>query len=202
MDRHLTTDRLVVRRFLPTDGPGLHAVLSRPEAVEFEPYDVVTRAEADDLARERAVDPRFWAVQTADATLVGTLYVAPSGPDWWRTWELGYVFHPDHWGQGYATEACRALLAAVFDDGAHRVVAHCDPANVRSWALLERLGLRREAHHLRAAAFACAPDGTPLWHDAYTYAVLSQEWSAGAGRAGDDPERPAPPVSGAPRSTR
>ncbi|WP_307844636.1 GNAT family N-acetyltransferase [Actinotalea solisilvae] len=176
-DRPLGTDRLSLRRFLASDGPALHGILSRPAAVEFEPYDVVTHAQADDLARERASDPRFRAVETRGGTLVGTLYLAPSGPDWWRTWELGYVFHPDHWGRGYATEACRALLTAVFADGAHRVVARCDPANVRSWALLERLGLRREAHHVRAVAFVADSDGGPVWHDAYTYAALAEEWA-------------------------
>jgi [ribosomal protein S5]-alanine N-acetyltransferase len=176
-DRPLRTDRLSLRWFEAGDGPALHGILSRPEAVRFEPHEVVTRAQADDLAQQRASDARFRAVETRDGAVVGTLYLAASGPDWWRTWELGYVFHPDHWGHGYATEACRALLAAVFDDGAHRVVARCDPANVRSWALLDRLGLRREAHHVRAVAFASDADGAPVWHDAYTYAVLVDEWA-------------------------
>ncbi|MCL3861158.1 GNAT family N-acetyltransferase [Actinotalea sp. K2] len=150
---------------MDSDGPGLHGYLSRPEAVEYEPYGPVGPDEADDLARQRAADQRFWAVQTAAETLVGNLYLAPSGPEWWQSWELGYVFHPYHWGQGYATEACQALLDAVFDDGAHRVVAHCDPANLRSWALLERLGMRREGHSLRAAAFVRDPSGRPLAGD-------------------------------------
>jgi len=176
-DRSLTTARLVVRRFVPADGPGLHAYLSRPEVVQYEPYGPVGPDEADALARERASDPRFWAVQTLAGTLVGNLYLAPDGPEWWQTWELGYVFHPDHWGRGYATEACRTLLDAAFEGGAHRVVAHCDPANIRSWALLERLGMRREGHALRAAAFVRDPEGRPVWRDAYTYAVLDEEWA-------------------------
>ena len=49
-------------------------------------------------------------------------------------------------GNGFATEACRALLRELFvDRSAHRVVAHCDPRSTRSWAHLERLGIRREA---------------------------------------------------------
>lgn len=175
----LTTDRLVLRRFLAADGPALHGYLSRPEAVRYEPYGPVRPEEADALAAERAADDRFWAVQTAAGTLVGHLYLAPVEPEWWRTWELGYVFHPDHWGHGYATEACRTLLDAVFDDGAHRVVAHCDPANHRSWSLLERLGLRREGHALRAVAFTRDTGGRPVWHDAYSYAALDEEWADG-----------------------
>ena len=187
-DAILTTDRLVVRRFTASDGPGLHACLSRPGAVEYEPYAPVGPAEADALAGERAADPRFRAVQTHAGTLVGNLYLASSGPDWWHTWELGYVFHPDHWGRGYATEACRTLLDAVFADGAHRVVAHCNPANVRSWALLERLGMRREGHAVRAAAFSRNARGRPVWHDAYSYAVLDEEWGPDGRTRGGEAE--------------
>lgn len=191
------TDRLVLRRFTASDGPALHGYLSRPDAVEYEPYGPVGRDEAEHLARERATDPRFWAVQTTAGTLVGNLYLATSGPQWWHTWELGYVFHPDHWGRGYATEACRALLDAAFDDGAHRVLARCDPVNVRSWALLERLGMRREGHSLRSAAFDRDAEGRPLWHDTVTYAVLEEEWGAAGAPPGRGPGV-RPPRAGSP----
>ena len=173
------TDRLALRRFTPADGPALHAYLGRPEAVEFEPYGPLSAEQATGAAAERAADARFWAVDLRPgAGLVGHLYLAAVEPEWWRTWELGYVFHPDHWGQGYATEACAALLNRVFASGAHRVVAGCDPANTRSWTLLERLGMRREAHSVRPVAFARDSEGRPLWQDAYRYAILGDEWRA------------------------
>jgi RimJ/RimL family protein N-acetyltransferase len=105
--------RVVLRRFAPDDVPDLHAYLSQPAAVEFEP--------------------------------------------------------------------CRALLRELFvDRSAHRVVAHCDPRNTRSWALLERLGFRREAHLRAAASFAVDDAGNPVWHDAFGYALLSDEWERAA----------------------
>jgi RimJ/RimL family protein N-acetyltransferase len=173
------TERLVVRRFRPTDGPGLHAILSRPEAVRFEPYGVQDAAACERIARDRAADPRFWAVErAADGVLLGTLYLAPAEDPAWATYEVGFVFHPDHWGRGYATEAARALLDHVFGDlGAHRVLAHCDPRNAASWRLLERLGMRREGLHRRAASFAADDAGRPVWHDVAVYAVLAEEWA-------------------------
>jgi len=173
------TARLVVRRFRPTDGPGLHAILSRPEAVRFEPYGVQDAAACERIARDRAADPCFWAVErAADGVLLGTLYLAPAEDPAWATYEVGFVFHPDHWGRGYATEAARALLDHVFGDlGAHRVLAHCDPRNAASWRLLERLGMRREGLHRRAASFAADDAGRPVWHDVAVYAVLAEEWA-------------------------
>ena len=139
--------------------------------------------QAAQAAADRAADDAFWAVCLADGDLVGNLFLAPSGPPQWRTWELGYVFHPDRWGQGLATEACCGLLDHVFTDlAAHRVLARCNPENTRSWALLERVGFRREGHQRAAASFATDVDGQPVWHDAFLYAVLDTEWGSGCSR--------------------
>lgn len=174
--------RVVLRRFTPDDDPDLYACLSQPAAVEFEPYGVLSADDAVRAATERAADERFVAVCLASTgRLVGNLYVAQDGPAPWRTWEIGYVFNPRDWGHGYATEACRALLRELFVyRSAHRVVAHCDPRNTRSWALLERLGFRREAHLRSAARFAADDAGRPVWHDAFGYGLLSDEWERAA----------------------
>lgn len=174
----LRTRRLLVRRFRPSDGPSLHGMLSRPEAVRYEPYGVVDEDGAHVLAAARTHDERFLAVTLGDGTFVGNLYLAPEGPERWRTWQVGYVFHPDHWGHGYATESLTVLVDELVAADAHRVVARCDPRNTRSWGLLERVGLRREAHLLRAASFADDADGRPVWHDTFVYAVLADEWRA------------------------
>lgn len=58
--------------------------------------------------------------------------------------ENGYVFHPDHGGKGYATEAVHRVLHLAFDDlGLRRVVARIDAENVASARLAARLGMRR-----------------------------------------------------------
>lgn len=180
--RRFATSRLLIRRFEPSDGPGLHSYLSRPEAVTYEPYPVQSLADCKAEARRRGDDPDFWAVCLAGTgQLVGNLYFHPEQPTPWRTYELGYVFHPDHWGHGYATEAVTGLLDEAFGHwGARRVVAHCNPENTASWRLLERVGFRREGHFRSAASFVTGDDGLPVWHDAYAYAVLASEWSASA----------------------
>jgi RimJ/RimL family protein N-acetyltransferase len=172
----LTTDRLLIRRFLASDGPGLHGYLSRPEAVRFEPYPVQTLVECEDMAAKRAENPDFWAVCLPDGELVGNLYLHREQPEAWRTWELGYVFHPDHWGKGYATESAAALLTACFEQwGAHRVIARCDPRNPASWRLLERLGFRREGRLVQNASFATDERGEPVWKDTFLYAALASD---------------------------
>ena len=170
----------MLRPFTTDDGPGLHSYLSQESAVHYEPYGVQDEQAAAQLAAERAQDDSYRAVcLEPGGDLIGNLYLAASGPEQWRTWELGYVFNPEIWGRGYATEACRGLLDHVFQDlRGHRVLAECSPENTRSWALLDRLGFRREGHIRAGASFVNGTDGEPIWHDSYLYAVLDREWES------------------------
>ena len=76
-------------------------------------------------------------------------------------------------GQGFATEACTAVLDLAFEHlGLHRVVANMDARNTASARLAERLGMRREAHHRSAEMFKGE------WSDLLVYAILDREWRA------------------------
>ena len=56
-------------------------------------------------------------------------------------WRIGRKF----WGRGYATEAAHAAVADGFDNiGAHEIVAFTVPHNVRSRAVMEKLGMQRD----------------------------------------------------------
>jgi len=90
-----------------------------------------------------------------------------------RQGEVGYIFHPDFQHKGYATEAVRALISMSFAElDLHRIFARCDTRNVASFQLMERLGMRREAHFREHKLIK----GT--WDDQYIYAILQSEWSA------------------------
>ena len=83
---------------------------------------------------------------------------------------IGVTFAGAAHGRGYATEALTAVIDHLFASGIHRVIADCDVRNVASAALLERVGLRREAMHRKSAWFKGE------WTDEYVYAVLADEW--------------------------
>jgi RimJ/RimL family protein N-acetyltransferase len=86
--------------------------------------------------------------------------------------ELGWVFHPDHGGRGYATEALRELFRLCFDVlGLRRVTAYCFAANEASWRLMERVGMRRESHTVRDSLHR-----SEGWLDGLGYALLADEW--------------------------
>lgn len=88
--------------------------------------------------------------------------------------ELGWVLHPDHAGRGYATEAVRELLRLSFEElGLRRVTAECFADNDASWRLMERVGMRREAHSVKDSLHR-----TGEWLDGLSYALLADEWEA------------------------
>ena len=63
-----------------------------------------------------------------------------------RQGEVGWHLNPAYHGHGFATEAATALLEFGFLElDWHRIVARCYEGNERSYRLMERLGMRREA---------------------------------------------------------
>jgi RimJ/RimL family protein N-acetyltransferase len=176
----LTTERLILRRFTEEDTQDLYEYLSREEVVHYEPYGVFDYESARKEAVRRASDDSFWAVCLQDTgKLIGNIYFQHKEPAEFMTWEIGYVFNPDHSGQGYATEAAAGMIRYGFQElHAHRIVAECNVLNVPSWKLLERLSMRREATYLSVAFFKRDEEGSPIWFDAYSYGILAQEYQS------------------------
>ena len=99
--------------------------------------------------------------------MIGNLYLSQENA---TDWELGYVFARAFWHCGYAAESARALMQHAFTcEGAERIVAMCDPQNVASWRLMERLGMRRTQELKRNVFFFRDENGEPIWHDTYVY---------------------------------
>ena len=172
------TDRLVIRNFCSDDWKDLYEYLSQEAVVKFEPYGVFTEDACKQEAINRSGNDAFWAVCLKYGhKLIGNLYFQQQEPKSFLTWEIGYVFNPAYYGKGYATEACQGILKFGFEQlGAHRIIGRCNPENTASWKLLERLSMRREGHYKKTVFFKKTPDGKPIWHDAYEYSILEEEF--------------------------
>lgn len=103
-----------------------------------------------------------WAQEEVAADAVGTVA------------EIGWALDPSVQGRGLGTEVAAELLAICFDGlGLRRVVAQCTADNTASWRIMEKVGMRREAHWV---ADALHRDGR--WYDSLSYAILADEWRA------------------------
>ncbi|ADL50778.1 GNAT family N-acetyltransferase [Clostridium cellulovorans] len=174
----LETERLIIRRFCADDWSDLYEYLSQESVVKYEPYDIHTEEDCKQSAIYRSKDDAFWAVCLKENNkLIGNIYFKEQGPKEFSTWEIGYVFNPAYYGKGYATESCKRILKYAFEQlGAHRVIGKCNPENSASWKLMERLSMRKEGDFRKTAFFKKSNDGTPLWHDAYQYSILDEDF--------------------------
>lgn len=141
--------------------------LSREEcaiAIQQRIAQVALETEGDRIIL--AVDARETGVLVGEVSLIWRSVDARQG-------EVGWIFHPDYHGRGFATEAATALLDLGFGlVDLHRIFARCDVANSASWRLMERLGMRREAHFREHALFKGG------WDEEFHYALLQREWIA------------------------
>ncbi|ASW54644.1 GNAT family N-acetyltransferase [Plantactinospora sp. KBS50] len=185
-DYPVRTDRLDLRPFEDGDLAALHAYLSRPDVARY-----LYQGPADDAASRAALERKrqptalraagdalnLAVVVRATGRLVGDVLLFWTNAEH-RQGEIGYILHPDAGRQGYATEAARAMLRLGFDGlGLHRIVGRLDARNTASARVLERLGMRREAH-LRENEYVKGE-----WTDEVVYALLAREWRAAGGPA-------------------
>jgi len=171
----MITDRLHIRRFIADDWAELYEYLSDKRVVEYEPYPPLTETQCKEAAEHHAKSKDFWAVcLKANNKLIGNVYLSEKEQG---NWEIGYIFNFAYQNMGYATEAAKALISTIFsENNAHRVFANCDPENVPSWELLERIGFQREAHLRKNVYFHTSEGGLPLWKDTFIYGLLKEEW--------------------------
>lgn len=172
----IETERLLIRKFKPSDAQDLFEYLSLPEIYRFEPGEPATLQEASDLSAERSEADNFLAVVLkSNAKLIGHLYFEQRQPPEFRTWEIGYIFNPAFQRLGYASEAAAALVDYAFANlHPHRIMARCDQTNPASWKLLEKIGFMREGAFKQFAYFRTDEAGNPFWIDAFEYSKLEQ----------------------------
>ena len=171
------TPRLRLRRFALADMPTLMAYRRDPTVQQFQNFGEWTEAEQRTFLAEAQLaelDAVGKSIQIAVAlrernTLVGDLYVRLTEPE---QAEIGYTFDPAQRGQGYASEAVRGIFDYLFGTlNLHRIVAICATENVRSYKLMERIGMRREAEMRQSYRYS------GVWRDEYMYAILREEWT-------------------------
>jgi RimJ/RimL family protein N-acetyltransferase len=175
----VVTERLHLRPFVPGDLDALVAIHGDPEVVRYlywgvrdreELRDVLVEKQRRDALAKEGDALNLAAVLTDSGELVGDMTL------FWhsekhRQGEVGYIFHPAHAGHGYATEATRALLRLGFEQlGLHRITGRLDGRNGPSARVLERVGMRREAH------FVENEQVKGEWCDEVVYAMLDREW--------------------------
>jgi RimJ/RimL family protein N-acetyltransferase len=173
----LQTRRLLIREFRPSDWKDVNAYSRLPRTVRFLPWGPDHPNQTKDFIRRMIKDQKkktrlsyeFVLESKTEKKVIGACGLRIKSL-FHQESDMGYVLHPDYWGQGYATEAARALAAFGFKQlKLHRVWATCDVNNKASEKVLKKCGMRKEGHfrsHLRLHG---------KWRSSFLYAILESD---------------------------
>jgi len=175
------TERLTLRPFVDGDFEAMHAMRSSAEVVLYlyeEPFsreqtrELLTRKMAATTWNHEGGGFTCAIVERASGVTIGDANLEwVSERD--RTAEVGFILDPRHQGQGFATETARALIDWAFGAaGMHRVIGRTEARNMASSRVLEKLGMRLEAHFVENEWVKNE------WQSELVYSVLDREWSA------------------------
>ena len=173
----LSTARLRLRPFGDGDASDLFALHASSHVMRYwdaPPWSERVRAgifiAASRRMEEEGTGARLAVDRALDGVFIGWCSLSRWNPDY-RSASLGYCFDDTAWGQGYATEAARAVLRWAFDTlELNRVQAETDTRNAASARVLEKLGFVREGT-LRED---CVVNGEVS--DSWVYGLIRREW--------------------------
>jgi RimJ/RimL family protein N-acetyltransferase len=177
----IQTARLTLRPFGPGDFDDLYDYQSRPDVARYLNWDARDRAQVQEALEERCREVALdrdgdWLTYAVLWQESGKV-IGEVGLKWLsrehRQGEIGFIFNSDYHGRGLATEAAEVMLRLGFDAlGLHRIIGSCAAHNAASARLLERLGMRREAHFIHNEIVKGG------WGEELIYAILDHEWRA------------------------
>lgn len=167
----LMTKRLYIRPFEKQDWLAVYEYVSLPGVMAYMPTGVLNETEVKKLVDQHSGHnaQKHAIVLKEENRLIGHIeFFRYFGT---HTYEIGWVLNPKYQNKGYTTEAAKAVVNYGFEEmRLHRIVATCQPENIPSWKVMEKVGMRREGLFKK-----CIPHGEQWW-DEYAYGVLAEEW--------------------------
>lgn len=165
----LDTERMVIRDFTIDDAADLQEIFGDAETmINCEPaYDFEKTAK---FLREFCIgrNGALAAVLKENRKMIGYILFNEVEP---RVREIGWIFNRQYWRQGYAYEACRAVMDNGFSEGnACKIFAEAID-QVKSVGLMQKLGMRLEGIQREQTA-----SHTGHLTDLYLYGILKKEW--------------------------
>ncbi len=188
----IQTERLILRQPRFSDAQAAFERCNLPEVARYQDWEMPYTLERAELrmteleAMDGPVDDKGWSLTVVDAAapdrILGSLYV---GISWGgRSALLGYTFHPDYWGRGYATEATQAIIRYLFEDfGVSRIESSAHPDNPPSHRVMEACGLVFEG--LTRQSFWVGDECS----DDILYGMPRPDWEAWCNRPRHRPDR-------------
>jgi RimJ/RimL family protein N-acetyltransferase len=167
----IETKDLIIRNFELRDENDLCEYMLQRVNAEFEAYPDFTCQKAKEEIEFRTQSDEFYAIELKkEHKVIGNIYLGKRN---FNTRELGYVMNVNYQHKGYGSDASKAVIEYMFNQGVHRIYAECAPQNTPSWKLMEKIGMIREAHFRKNVSFHQDKNGCPIYWDTYVYSILN-----------------------------
>ncbi len=167
----IKTERLIIRPTSEKDIDKLHQLLSDEDTMRFFVEGTYSKEKVKEIInRNKKETHHFTVLLKSSNRMIGKISFNP----WFapRTKEIGWIFFNTAVGNGYCTEAARAVIKYAFEhNNVHRVVATCDPRNVSSKRVCEKLNMRQEAHFVKHVHYK-----DDIWWDELHYSILKEDF--------------------------
>ena len=163
------TARLIIRNFGADDWQDLQEMIVKYQETEYAKYEPTWPTASQDIkgiVKWFADGDSYLAVcLKVTGKLIGFIAIDRRDNDEGRVHNLGYIFHPDYAGQGYATEGCRTVMRYLFDElTADGILTGTHPANEPSVRLLKKLRL----NEINQGEFSLSREEWLAHHKAFT----------------------------------
>lgn len=172
----LSNGRLSLREFTKDDWIDVHKYASQEIVCQYQPWGPNTEEDSKGFVNQVIKDAlqqprtRFAFAIIYKENMIGTGEINIRNFTN-RVGEVAYIVNPDYWGKGIATDVAKFLINYGFKElKLHRIYATCDPRNIGSSKVLEKVGMIKEG---RIREHLLVKDG---WRDSILYSVLEHEW--------------------------
>jgi ribosomal-protein-alanine N-acetyltransferase len=175
----LNSARVSLREIEEKDWIDVHQYASQSIVCQYQPWGPNTEEDSQAFVRQILLDakkdPRtrygFAIIEQEKGRMIGSGEINIRDITN-KTGEIAYIVNPTYWRKGFATETAKLLIDFGFKEfNLHRIYATCDPRNIGSSKVLEKIGMTKEG---RIRENILIKDG---WRDSLLYSILEQEWT-------------------------
>jgi RimJ/RimL family protein N-acetyltransferase len=175
----IETDRLIIRHSVRDDLDDIFEYVSQEEVMKYERESYPTKEDFSKILNIFVEQKLLYSVLLKDSPkVIGHIFQGKTNPPINNEYNLGYIFNPLFQNKGYCSEACLGVLQYGFDVlKCNRIKAACNPENIASWKVMEKIGLKKEAHFFKRFYISDDEYGNPIYTDEYVYALNILQWN-------------------------
>ena len=167
----LETKRLIIRPSENKDINKIHDLLSDEDTMKYFVEGVYSKGKVKEMMHRNELETQHYSVLLKSSKrLIGKLSFSSWAEP--RTKEMGWIFFPSATNSGYCTEAAKALVTYAFEEEKlHRLIATCDPRNLASKRVCQKIGMTREGVFKK-----CIHYKDDIWWDELFFSLLEEDY--------------------------